>query len=262
MEDAPPLPGGDEVSRAERSLLAAVYQGIRNLFFPNRCASCGKSLQPSNPHCLCGECWDSLPRIRQPYCPRCGRPIGSRTVVPYDTLCGECRLAGHCFGLCRSAGRYDGTLRECIHILKYGGRRELAQPLAAFMADFAAEAFAGERYDGLVPVPLHPAKLRERGFNQALLLARGVGSLLNIPVRSRVLARIRRGETQSTLSRAERLKNVRGAFSLRSKEGVKGLSLLLIDDVFTTGATAEECARVLLKGGARKVDVFTAARAV
>jgi ComF family protein len=181
-------------------------------------------------------------------------------VVPYDTLCGECRVSGKRFGICRSAGLYEGQLKECIHLFKYEGRVEMAKALGSFMDEFARRELREWEIDAVVPVPLHRAKRRVRGFNQALLLAREIGRHMDVDVRGGVLRRVRRGESQSTLKRAERMKNIRGVFSLVNRDAVRGLRLLLVDDVFTTGATAEECVKVLLEGGAKRVDVFTAAR--
>ncbi len=244
----------------DQSFLRALWRGLLNLAFPAHCALCNTPLDIDNSICLCNRCWDGLPRIRQPFCPKCGKPIRSLTKVPYDTLCGDCRLIKNRFGLCRSAGLYEGELKECIHLFKYDGREELARPLGILMVEFFKRDFDGARIDGLVPVPLNRAKLRERGFNQALLLAREVGGRCRIPVLRGALKRVRGGDSQSKLKRAERFKNVRGAFSAGKEGLVKSLNLLLVDDVFTTGATAKECVRVLLRAGAKRVDIFTAAR--
>jgi ComF family protein len=155
---------------------------------------------------------------------------------------------------------YEGALTQCIHLFKYGGKRELARPLGLLMAECAAREFCGVAFDGLVPVPLHRTKFRARGFNQAAALARELGARIGVPVAHRALCRVEEREAQSTLTRAARLRNVRGAFAVGREDLVGGMHFLLIDDVFTTGATVEECVRVLLRGGARAVDVCTLAR--
>jgi len=242
------------------SLFQAVWRGILSLVFPAHCALCMKPLEPGHALCLCDACWSELPRLRQPFCPKCGRPIQGQAVIPFDTRCGECRLAPPRFGICRSSGVYEGGLTQCIHLFKYEGKRELARPLGLLMAECAAREFQGVVFDCLVPVPLHRTKLRARGFNQAAELAREMGARMGVPVAHRALRRIEERDSQSTLTRAARLQNVRGAFAVGRRELVDGMHVLLIDDVFTTGATIEECVRVLLRGGARAVDVCTLAR--
>ncbi|MCX6357876.1 MAG: ComF family protein [Candidatus Aureabacteria bacterium] len=247
-------------SSGSQSLLAALWRGFINIIFPAHCVLCAKPLSPDHPHCLCGACLEGLPRVTQPFCPVCGRPIRSKALVPFDTPCGECRGTSRRFQICRSAGVYEGTLRDALHLFKYDGRRELARALGLLMAEYARENMPGLNYDRLIPVPLHRGKVRERGFNQSLLLARELGKRLGIPVNGASLLRVRATPPQSALSRAGRLKNVRGAFTVKDGRGIRGMRCLLIDDVFTTGATAEACAHALVRAGARAVDVFTLAR--
>lgn len=245
---------------AAPSLITALWRGILSLIFPAHCALCVKPLHPGHAICLCDTCWSGLPRLRQPFCPRCGRHIPGSAIVPFDTRCGECRLASPRFGICRSAGLYEGALKQCIHLFKFEGRRELARPLGLLMAECAARELCGIAFDCLVPVPLHRKKLRARGFNQAAALACELGIRIGVPVAYRVLERIEERDSQSTLTRAARSRNVSGAFAVGGRELVEGMHLLLVDDVFTTGATVGECVRVLLRGGAGAVDVLTLAR--
>lgn len=245
-----------------QSLCVALWRGLISLVFPAHCALCEAPLAPGYPVCLCGRCRDELPLIRQPYCPRCGRQIGGETLVPFDTPCGECRLEERPFGICRTAGRYEGTLRECVHLLKFKDRRELGVALGFFMAEWLARELPGARYDALVPVPISRERLRERGFNQALDLARALGARAGMPVQARALRRAGGRPSQRTLSRAARRENVRGDFIVADARPVRGRRLLLVDDVYTTGATVAECARVLRRAGTASVDVFTLARGV
>ncbi len=243
-----------------QSLCVALWRGILGLVFPAHCALCAVPLAPGRPTPLCDRCWDALPSIRQPYCPRCGRQIRGATLVPFDTPCGECRIEKPRFGICRSAGLYEGSLRECVHLLKFGDRRELAAAMGLFMAECLARELPGAKYDALVPVPISRARLRERGFNQARDLARALGARAGMPVEARALTRGEGRPSQRTFSRAERCKNVCGDFTVSDAGAVEGRRLLLIDDVYTTGATVDECVRVLLRAGAEAVDVFTLAR--
>jgi ComF family protein len=154
---------------------------------------------------------------------------------------------------------YAGTLREALHTLKFGGRRALARPLAELVVGQCAGAIASD-VAALVPVPLARARLRERGFNQAELIAEGIGATLRIRVRRRWLARTKETLPQSELSASERQGNVRHAFA--ASDAVAGVHVVVVDDVLTTGATASECARALLDAGARRVGVVTVARAL
>ncbi len=241
------------------SLFTLLWRGILNVVFPAHCALCTKPLEPGHGICLCDPCWTGLPRVRQPFCPKCGRPIAGQAMAPFAIPCGECRIVPPRFGICRSPGLYEGGLKQCIHLFKYGGKRELARPLGLLMAECVAREFQGVEFDALVPVPLHRSKLRDRGFNQAELLARKLGGHMGVPVAHRALMRVEARESQSTLTRSARLKNVRGVFAVPDRELVEGQRFLLIDDVFTTGATVEECVRVLLMNGAGAVDVCTLA---
>lgn len=155
----------------------------------------------------------------------------------------------------------DGTMRQAILLFKYGGRRTLARHLGRLMIESAGRLFDPSQFDLLVPVPLHPKRERTRGFNQAMLLAKEVGTGWGLRVDHRVLHRVRATEAQSG-GRREREDNVKGAFAVPRPDRVKDMRLLLIDDVFTTGATAGECARALLAAGAAEVGIYTLARAV
>jgi ComF family protein len=171
-------------------------------------------------------------------------------------LCPRCRRTAHQITVARAVGAYDGILRAIVHALKYDGRRSLARPLAALMRERGAAVLAGA--DAVVPVPLHRARRRQRGFNQAADLARELGLPLN-----HALRRARATTPQAALPAAQRHRNVRDAFSpTRTLEQLGGLTVVLVDDVRTTGATLEACALVLRRHGVREVRALTAARAV
>jgi ComF family protein len=159
-------------------------------------------------------------------------------------------------------GYYEGPLREAIHRWKYEEKIYLSSLFGEWMERSFSQYWEASLFDLLVPVPLHPQRLRERGFNQALLLVRELSHRTGIPYRKRLLEKRGRTIPQVHLSGVDREKGVKGAFRLTHGEGVQGKVILLIDDVYTTGATVNECAKVLIAGGAQRVDVFTLAHAV
>jgi ComF family protein len=164
--------------------------------------------------------------------------------------------------MARAVGAYEGSLQEAIHRWKYEGKTTLTPFLGNWMVEGLHRYWDPNRFDLLIPVPLHPQRLRERGFNQALLLVKEVSRQTGIPYRKRLLRKVRPTTPQVNLSGVEREKAVRGSFHMIRKEEVKGKSILLVDDVYTTGATVNECARVLLTAGAERIDVITLAHAL
>ena len=164
--------------------------------------------------------------------------------------------------MARALGFYEGSLQEAIHRWKYEGKEYLSILFAEWMAERFYHYWDYNFFDFLIPVPLHKKRLRERGFNQALLLVRELSRRTGIPYRKRVLQKKRLTVPQVKLSGAEREKRVRGTFHLLDKEAVMEKSILLVDDVYTTGATVNECARILLAGGAKRVDILTLAHTV
>lgn len=157
-------------------------------------------------------------------------------------------------------GLYEGTLQEVIHAMKYRPVFSLVRPLAGLLSGQFTVHWAGQMPDALVPVPLHRLRLRQREFDQALALANRLGQEVGIPVWSETLIRHTHTRSQIGLSATKRRRNIRGAFRVQPGRACEGRSLLLIDDVYTTGATAQECARTLRRAGAARVDVYTVAR--
>jgi len=189
-------------------------------------------------------------------CESCGDPIPSwRTISIEHQQCPRCRRKGTWISRGRAIGEYEGSLRAIVHALKYDGRRSVAKQLAARLAVDGAEVLDGA--DFVTPVPLHRSRRRKRGFNQAAEIARH----LPVPLHH-ALKRVRATPSQTDLPAATRHANVRNAFALRRRAQVKGCVVVLVDDVSTTGATLDACARVLLEGGAREVRALTAARVV
>ena len=221
--------------------------------FPSRCPSCGEPVVRPTRGPLCTGCWKTLPRHSGSLCD-CGLPVGV-TAAP----CGRCRRGLSPFSRGASLGPYEGSLRVVIHELTYRGRRRVARRLAEELLSRGSLAVAIGA-DALVPVPLHPRRLRERGFNQAELLAREVGRAIGLPVWSRVLVRRRDTAPQTGLSAAARCANVANAFVVRSGGRVAGQTLVLVDDVTTTGATVLACAARLRECGAKDVRLLSVAR--
>lgn len=220
------------------------------------CAVCRAPLDSPTRGAVCARCWAGIVPITPPVCDTCGDPLQTwRTLTLDRARCPRCRRRPGSVTKGRSIGPYDGVLREVIHALKYHGRRSLAVPLAQRMKRDGGEILDGA--DVAVPVPLHRARRVSRGFNQAALLANHLG----IPC-AHALRRTRATVPQADLPASRRHSNVKGAFALRRRARVHGLCVVLVDDVSTTGATLEACARVLTEAGAREVRALTAARAV
>ncbi|MDO8730007.1 MAG: ComF family protein [Candidatus Omnitrophota bacterium] len=217
-------------------MLAQIARGIGSLLFPSVCPSCRRPVESGPRDPLCAACLRTLPRCRFP-----GGKLRhvDGTVSPF---------------------LYKGVCRDLVLALKYQGRTSLVPFLADRMAEEVVRHLGLPPAERILPVPLHPTRLRERTFNQAELLARALADRMEIPCEGDLLIRCRPTRPQAELTRDERSRNVRGAFDLRSGAGLKGSRLLLVDDILTTGATAEACAALLKKAGARSVWVVTAAR--
>lgn len=237
-------------------LLASVLEPLGTLFFPPHCPGCGCALPPGGPFC-CRTCEATLVRIRPPRCEVCSQPFEG--VVPTFS-CPNCQEAGFYFECAVAVVRSRGIVREMIHRLKYGRELWLARPLAAWMHEGLRDPrLRGRTIDALVPVPLHPRRLREREFNQSELLAAELSRLSGIPV-VKALRRSRYTTTQTKLDRKHRRQNLRDAFLPGKNTCVTNGNFLLVDDVLTTGSTLDACASALFVGGARSVRALTAAR--
>jgi ComF family protein len=218
------------------------------------CAACSKPLLRPLRGCICEDCWDAIVPIGQPRCERCGDHLPAPNGHALTASCAHCLHAESFLDRSRAVGLHTGTLRAIVHALKYDGRRSVARRLAALMRAAGPELV--RQCDVVVPVPLHHARRRTRGFNQADDLARHLGPRVVCALR-----RVRVTETQTALPASERQANVAGAFGpTRHASALRGASVLLVDDVRTTGATLEACARVLKAEGVREVFALTAAR--
>jgi ComF family protein len=220
-----------------------------HLLWPGKCLICGRSILPAEEG-LCSSCWQDLTAVvSADYCRRCGRDVSPYGVV--NGRCGYCQeLDFACDGIIR-AGSYDSALRSMILAMKFRERTEWAPRLSRMLGQVLMASPFFSEIDLLVPVPLHWLRWLRRGFNQSCLLAEGMRSL-GIPVSSD-LVRIRNTEQQWDLTPAQRRRNVRGAFAVRKGHPFTCRSIALVDDVTTSGATLEECAKTLKQAGARRV---------
>ena len=232
--------------------------GSVDLVFPPRCPACARRrARPS----LCHICLANIPRVHSPLCPTCGVPFHG---CGPDHECSGCLTKRRYFNRARACAVYggiigaDNPLALALHRYKYGCDVTLAPTLGKFLADYCPLTVD---HDLLVPVPLHINRLRWRGFNQALLLAKPLAKHCSAQLHPFVLCRTRATQPQVGLGEAERRSNIAGAFAVRDAALVRNRSVLLLDDVYTTGATVNECARTLRRAGARQVDVLVLARA-
>ena len=230
------------------------------LVYPEVCQLCGQARATPQEGYVCAGCRAHACWVERPFCERCGRPFQGAVTQSFE--CATCLEAKWYFCSARSAVLAKGEVLEAIHRYKYQRALWLEPFLARLLVERAGPALAGVKWDWVVPVPLHPVKQREREFNQAERLAGRLSVATGIPVTGRLLRRIVRTRSQTQLSRQERLANVDRAFALRQGARLAGERLVVVDDVFTTGATTSACARVLREGGAGEVCVWTVARGI
>jgi len=228
---------------------------ILEFFLPRLCVFCGVPVGVAAPTAVCPACEGQIHWTASPLCPRCGVVFVSREGE--DHLCHDCQKDPPPFKRARAAALYDGPAADAIRRFKYSRRLDYLPVMQHWLTkphclELAAAA------DLIVPVPLHGKRLKERGFNQAVLLAR---AFTQLPLSLQALVRVRHTAPQAGLKPHERRDNVRRAFQVPQPELIQDKKILLIDDVYTTGATVRECAKALLQAGARQVEVLTVARA-
>lgn len=244
--------------------LENVREALASLLFPAPCLICGQMLDTGLRVPFCQSCVADLARtLPAPFCRQCGRPIYLPESNARDSaLCHMCRRGAYHFDLARSYGAYTPAMARAVIMLKH----EEVTPLGGWFADLLARLVIRDpalfAADAIVPVPLDPARRRERGYNQAELIARPLARLLGIPFRSFLLVRTRPRPDKLRLTRRERWETVRGAYATRQGVQVDKLRVLLVDDVFTTGATLDACSQALRSAGAARVACLTVARAI
>ncbi|HEV8540354.1 MAG TPA: ComF family protein [Nitrospiraceae bacterium] len=239
--------------------VSAVIRHILHLVLPVTCESCGVALTDDPVPFFCRTCWGRIQPLQGPMCPRCGRPFPSSVTLEHSPhhLCWACRQRRPAYTHAWSLYPYVPPLQDAIRLFKYHGKVALTAALGDLMCAAVRQPW---EVDLLVPVPLHPSRLREREYNQAILLADRLNRRLHLPLSYDNLIRVRRTDPQTELSRAARLKNLRRSFAVRRPAEVKDKRILLLDDVMTTGTTVNECAKALRKAGAADVYVGTLAR--
>lgn len=229
-----------------------------DLVFPPSCPTCFAAVAAQE--ALCPACWSAMGFIERPFCERLGTPFavdfGAAGLISPEA-------AAHppVYGRARAVARFeDGPARRLVHRLKYGDRPGLARPMGRWMARAGADIL--NEADMLVPVPLHRARLWKRQFNQAKALADGINSVTRLRVEAGLLRRVKATSSQVGLTRPQREDNLQGAFQVRTEDAlrIEGRAVVLVDDVMTSGATANAAARVLLRAGAGRVDVLVFAR--
>jgi competence protein ComFC len=242
-----------------RTMIAGKQKGVSflkaflDIILPPVCYVCGKSCQ--NAHGICDACLGTVKHIAPPVCARCGR-----RVIAGNPVCGECLRKESYLEQAWSCCSYENTIKECIHLFKYKGYVGLIDFFDDIMTAFARNYGIVDRVDLIVPVPMFPTKQRARGYNHADMLARTLSKKCSLPRDARNLKKIRWTRPQNELDRKMRSRNVKDTFLVVDRGAFSGKSILLVDDVYTTGATLNECARMLLKAKAEKIFSLTLAR--
>ena len=242
---------------ALQSLLGGLNTAL-SFVYPEVCQYCGQQRATPDEGYVCQRCWKNLRFIRPPYCERCGLPYEG--AIDGTFRCSNCADVELHFVRARSAVAAEGMALEILHRWKYGRQLWFEPFLAGVLIQETGTNLRDEGWNLIVPVPLHPLKQHEREFNQSANLARRLGTANSLPVCEDAVRRVEPTCVQASLSRDERQKNVRRAFAPANAEAVRDRSIVLVDDVLTTGATTNACAKVLLGAGAAEVCVWTVAR--
>ncbi len=234
---------------------------LLHLIFPSDCAVCHIPLRREGIPFICQACWTGLSPLSGPCCPQCGQLFSSPVALAHSPThtCGACRQRPPAFTKAWSLYAYQSPLKEALTLLKYRGKVTLAHPLSRLLIQHLPLL---PSVDMIMPVPLHAQRLREREFNQSALLAKPLSQHLGLPLVLGQLIRIRQTVPQTSLTKKERLLNLRKAFAVPQPETIRGKTILLVDDVMTTGTTIHECANTLLKAGSGQVYGLTLARMV
>jgi ComF family protein len=247
--------------------MTSVAESLKGLFsaglalvYPEACQFCDAARATAAEGFVCADCRAQVRFVEPPFCDRCGLPFEGALTTTFE--CTNCRETELSFQSARSAVVARDKVLEAIHRYKYQRALWFEPFLAELLISRAQPELAGQKWDAIVPIPLHTTKQREREFNQAERLADRLSAATGIPLDTRSLRRVLPTRTQTMLSRPERVANVRNAFAMMPRTSLKGERIILVDDVFTTGATTNACAEVLLAAGAGEVCVWTLARGI
>jgi ComF family protein len=246
------------MSAAIATLVKSWLEPALGFLYPEVCQICEANRATAEVGYVCGACAAKVAVIAPPYCAQCGRPFPGE--ITGEFVCSQCREAKLHFVQARSAVVFEGVVQTIIHRYKYNRAMWFEPFLANLLVTVAQPALAGGRWDYLVPAPLHRLKLREREFNQAERLAARLGRACGIPLNTKLIERVENTPSQTRMTREERAANVRRAFAVRPGATLAGARVVVVDDVMTTGATVNACARVLRQAGAAEVGVWTLAR--
>jgi competence protein ComFC len=242
-----------------KKIIIKLISGLKDIIYPKTCLICKQNLAANCPdEFVCIKCWAAIKKNTPPFCRRCGRTLDKESLA--KTYCSACLKTPLYFDRAFAPCIYEGAIKDLIREFKYRKTDYLADTLSKLMVDFIREYdLPISSIDVIIPVPLHPARLREREFNQAELLTKNIASAFALMVSADNLVRLRHTRTQTELESSKRLENVKDSFSVKSPDRVKGKNILLVDDVMTTGATSSEASRALKNAGANKVFVLTLA---
>lgn len=255
--------GNKRMVSANDSLWEYLKEGFLNLIYPLNCESCGSLIKESKGYSICDECLKSIRLITPPFCYHCGKPFSPEVNFEEKAICNECSNKKQYYNFARSIAYYEGVLRKCIHLFKYQGQVKIAKPLADLIINYFLEnnLIPLEEIDLIIPVPLFKDELTKRGFNQSGLLAKLIASHYSIPFSEELLIKKRANLSQVGLTKTERKDNVKNVYAINAdieKDNI--FSVLLIDDIFTTGASIEACCKELNKTRIKKLYVLTLAR--
>ncbi|RJP69613.1 MAG: ComF family protein [Candidatus Abyssobacteria bacterium SURF_17] len=244
-----------------RAVTGEVFLGLKNLFLPAFCRKCGVRILTEENIYFCRECWSTIELVTEPKCPRCGRPHSRRVgFEPIENfMCSECSAQKLWSDSVHAAGLHADVLRDAVHLLKFKKKRLIAAPLARLLLDGVRGEMDFGSYDVFVTVPLHRNRVKERGYNQVELIAEQLCQHVPELKLQPALRRVKDTPSFSLLRAQERHELIRNAFQVAPDANIKGKKVLLLDDVLTTGATSNECARVLRRAGAQAVDVIALA---
>lgn len=235
------------------SLLRDIFETAVVFLYPAECRVCEEFLGVTSVPYICNDCWQDIQFLEPPWCDICGTP-------GVNGLCDPCAISPPRYGKLRSIAFYQTTLQEAIHLFKFEKKKVLTQHLIRLINARMPIDCSMAAYDFVLPIPIHKKRLRERGFNQATLLANAIAGAEGVPVLTDTLVRHRHTVAQSSLDREARQQNIIGAFGIRNPDLIRGKRLLIIDDVFTTGATIREAVSELWTADPVEIDVLTVAR--